>query len=72
MGFLAPKPKINVIEPTPAPTIDDDQVRRAADEAAQRAGARRSSADTIEPTSARRRGGLAQASRKTTGSNPNA
>ncbi len=74
MGFLAPKPKVNIVEQKAAPTMDDDAVRRAADETAQRAAARRDSSDTILTGTAtgRRAGGLAQASRKTTGSNSNA
>jgi len=74
MGFLKPKiPAPVVVDQKPAPTMDDDAVRRAGDEAAQRAAARRDSTDTIlTGTVKRRAGGLAQASRTTTGGNPNA
>lgn len=68
MGFLAPKPKLNVIDQKPAPTLDDDAVQKAGEYAARRAAARRDTADTIltKPQTAAS-GGLATAYRQTVG-----
>lgn len=66
MGFLMPKAPA-VQKPDPAPTVDDESVRRAAQSAAMRASARRDSLDTNLTGSARRRGGLSQLLRSTVG-----
>ncbi|ETW10888.1 hypothetical protein ATO8_19864 [Roseivivax marinus] len=68
MGGLFSKPKINVNEQKPAPTMDDDAVRKAGDAEARRQAARRDTADTILTTPlTKRSGGLAAAYRKTIG-----
>ncbi|WP_417244345.1 hypothetical protein [Celeribacter sp.] len=69
MGFLkAPEPKIKVVEPTPAPTVDADVVRQAGDNEARRQMARRDTADTILTNPlGQRAGGLAAAYRTTVG-----
>lgn len=69
MGFLFPKPPAAAkIEPTAAPANDDQRVRQAANNARERALARRDAADTMgERRGARRTGGLAAAMRDTVG-----
>lgn len=69
MGFMkAPEPKVNVVQPKPAPTMDDDAVRQAGDSEARRQMARRDTADTILTNPlGQRAGGLAGAYRQTVG-----
>jgi hypothetical protein len=70
MGFLVPKPPAAArIEPTAAPSNDDQRVRQAANNARDRALARRDSADTMRGSGGARRrtGGLAAAMRDTVG-----
>jgi len=69
MGFLAPKPKINVVEQKAPPTVDDDAVREAGETEARLQAARRSSTDTVltAGTTKRRSGGLAAAYREKIG-----
>ena len=68
MGFLVPKPpRAAKIDPIAAPASDDQRVKAAADNARERALARRDAADTMASGSVRRRGGLATAIRETIG-----